>query len=62
MANVTRDRLRILVVIGLGLFLVLPPASWLVERDVAEGRDELNFSRWDRDAGEADDALRQMDD
>jgi hypothetical protein len=32
------------------------PISWLVRRDVEAGRDELNFSRWDRDAGEADDA------
>ena len=32
------------------------PMSWLVRRDVERGRDELNFSRWDRDSGEADDA------
>ncbi len=24
------------------------PASWLVASDVAEGREELNFSEWDR--------------
>jgi uncharacterized membrane protein YgcG len=36
------------------------PFSWLVRRDVENGRDELNFSRWDRDAGEADDALEQV--
>lgn len=24
------------------------PISWLVARDVAKGRDELNFSTWDR--------------
>lgn len=24
----------------------IAPASWLVERDVAEGRDALNFSEW----------------
>ena len=24
------------------------PASWLVAYDVAEGRDEMNFSTWDR--------------
>ncbi|MBM3943265.1 MAG: cytochrome C [SAR202 cluster bacterium] len=23
------------------------PVSWLVQRDVQEGRDELNFSQWD---------------
>jgi hypothetical protein len=26
----------------------LAPASWLVAHDVAEGREELNFSAWDR--------------
>lgn len=36
------------------------PASWLVTRDVLEGRDELNLSRWDRDAGEADDAVESI--
>jgi Haem-binding domain len=24
------------------------PLSWLVQRDVVEGREELNFSEWDR--------------
>jgi hypothetical protein len=33
------------------------PASWLVRRDVERGRDELNFSHWDRDADEVDDAI-----
>lgn len=36
------------------------PASWLVTRDVLEGRDEFNLSRWDRDAGEADDAVESI--
>lgn len=36
------------------------PASWLVTIDVREGRDELNFSTWDRDAGEADDAVETI--
>jgi hypothetical protein len=27
------------------------PASWLVQRDVSEGRRELNFSEWDRTRG-----------
>lgn len=36
------------------------PASWLVTRDVREGRDELNLSTWDRDAGEADDAVETI--
>ena len=30
--------------------------SWLVRSDVERGRDELNFSTWDRDDGEAEDA------
>ena len=25
------------------------PISWLVQRDVEEGREELNFSEWDRE-------------
>jgi Haem-binding domain len=32
------------------------PFSWLLARDVSQGRDELNFSTWDEDDGEADDA------
>ena len=31
-------------------------SSWLLTRDVEQGRDELNFSTWDEDDGEADDA------
>src|SRR5918999_81790 len=26
----------------------LAPASWLLQRDVKSGREELNFSEWDR--------------
>ena len=36
------------------------PFSWLVRRDVESGRDELNFSTWDRDDGEADDAIETI--
>ncbi|MGK2947226.1 MAG: heme-binding domain-containing protein [Acidimicrobiales bacterium] len=36
------------------------PMSWLVRRDVERGRDELNFSEWDRDDGEADDAVEAV--
>src|SRR5919106_1846350 len=32
------------------------PFSWMIARDVEQGRDKLNFSTWDEDAGEADDA------
>jgi hypothetical protein len=28
------------------LYAALPVASWLIERDVREGRSQLNFSRW----------------
>lgn len=29
-------------------YSAIPVASWLVEHDVSEGRDRLNFSRWAR--------------
>ncbi len=32
------------------------PMSWLVQRDVAEGRGKLNFSAWDVPQEDADDA------
>ncbi len=38
------------------------PMSWLVRRDVEQGRDELNFSDWDDDASEADDAIETIED
>ncbi|MDA0733039.1 MAG: heme-binding domain-containing protein [Chloroflexi bacterium] len=38
----------------------IAPISWLVQRDVDEGRDELNFSRWDQSQGEADDAAETV--
>ncbi|HEX6568152.1 MAG TPA: heme-binding domain-containing protein [Acidimicrobiales bacterium] len=36
------------------------PMSWLVRGDVESGREELNFSEWDRDDGEADDAVESI--
>jgi hypothetical protein len=36
------------------------PFSWLVRRDVEDGRDEFNFSTWDPDDGEADDAVEAI--
>ena len=36
------------------------PFSWLLTRDVEQGRDELNFSTWDSDHGEADDAAEAV--
>ena len=38
------------------------PGSWLVRKDVERGRDELNFSEWDRDENEADDAAEMIED
>ncbi len=37
------------------------PMSWLVRYDVEQGRDKLNFSEWDRYAGQADDAAEQVE-
>jgi hypothetical protein len=34
----------------------IAPFSWMVARDVEQGRAKLNFSTWDEDDGEADDA------
>jgi len=41
------------------VYSYVAPASWLVTRDVDEGRDELNFSEWDRgqDAEDAAEAV-----
>jgi hypothetical protein len=36
------------------------PASWLVQRDVENGRHELNFSEWDRPQEEADEAAQMV--
>jgi mono/diheme cytochrome c family protein len=32
------------------------PASWLIQRDVDEGREDLNFSEWQRPQKEANEA------
>jgi len=32
------------------------PVSWLVQHDVDEGREHLNFSEWDRPSDDADEA------
>jgi hypothetical protein len=36
------------------------PFSWMVVRDVEQGREALNFSTWDEDDGEADDAAEEI--
>ena len=38
------------------------PFSWMVARDVEQGREALNFSTWDEDDGEADDAAEAVAD
>lgn len=37
------------------------PMSWLVRFDVERGRGELNFSEWDDDADEAEDAVSMVE-
>jgi hypothetical protein len=44
------------------VYAYVAPASWLVRSDVEAGRDELNFSTWDRDRGKADKAAREIED
>ena len=40
----------------------IAPGSWVVAGHVREGREELNFSEWDRDHNEADDAAETIED
>jgi mono/diheme cytochrome c family protein len=40
----------------------IAPSSWLVQRDVDEGRASLNFSEWDRPQGEPDEMLEVIRD
>lgn len=42
------------------LYSYVAPVSWLVRNDVEEGRDELNFSTWDRSSGQAGDAAETI--
>jgi hypothetical protein len=38
----------------------IAPASWLIAKDTSEGREELNFSTWDRlSAGDQAEAIRK---
>jgi hypothetical protein len=43
------------------VYSYVAPMSWLVRRDVESGRDELNFSEWDRDS-DANDAADAIED
>jgi len=38
----------------------IAPASWLIFRDVEEGRGKLNFSEWDRPQAEADEIVEAV--
>jgi hypothetical protein len=40
----------------------IAPLSWMIARDVEQGREALNFSTWDEDDGEADDAAEEVAD
>jgi mono/diheme cytochrome c family protein len=40
----------------------IAPGSWLVQRDVDEGRATLNFSEWDRPQAEVDELLEVVRD
>lgn len=37
------------------------PMSWLVQRDVAEGREHMNFSEWDRPQKDAHEAPEMVE-
>ena len=39
----------------------IAPVSWLVEHDVAEAREHLNFSEWDRPQDDADEAAEEVE-
>ena len=42
------------------IYSYVAPMSWLVRSDVEAGREELNFSTWDDDDSEADDAAETI--
>lgn len=39
----------------------IAPVSWLVARDVIEGRDQMNFSDWGRTSQRATKVIRQIE-
>jgi len=39
----------------------IAPISWLLQRDVDEGREHLNFSEWNREQGEAGEAAETVE-
>lgn len=38
----------------------IAPVSWLIQRDVVEGRQRLNFSEWNHPSREADEAAETV--
>jgi Haem-binding domain len=42
------------------VYAYVAPFSWFVISDVDNGREKLNFSEWDDDAGKADDAAEEI--
>ena len=44
------------------IYSYVAPMSWLVRRDVDRGRDELNFSTWEDEDNDADDAAETIED
>jgi hypothetical protein len=44
------------------LYSNVAPMSWLVQRDVDNGRKELNFSDWEEARDELDDAIETIED
>lgn len=41
-------------------YSTIAPMSWLVQRDVDKGRQELNFSQWDRPPREPGESVEQV--
>ncbi len=39
----------------------IAPMSWLVQNDVTEGREHMNFSEWDREQKHADEAAEMVE-
>lgn len=39
----------------------IAPVSWLVQRDVEEGREHFNVSSWDKGHGDADEAAEEYE-
>ena len=44
------------------VYSYVAPMSWLVRRDVEEGREALNFSTWDQGEQEADEGGEEIED